>query len=52
MQDMINKQYDAIIIAPITDANLAPGVEQAEAAGIPVIPQSVILTRTHICPTM
>ena len=50
MQDMINKQYDAIIIAPITDANLAPGVEQAEAAGIPVIPQSVIFDENPYLP--
>ncbi len=38
MLDMINKQYDAIIIGPISDANLIPGVERAKEANIPVIP--------------
>lgn len=50
MRDMINKQYDAIIIAPITDANLVPGVEEAEAAGIPIIPQSIIFDESPYVP--
>ncbi len=37
MNDMVNKQYSAIIASPISDGNLVPGVEKAHAAGIPVI---------------
>ena len=38
MLDMVNKGHDIIIAAPISDANLIPGVERAQEAGIPVIP--------------
>ena len=37
VNDMINRQYDAILVSPITDANLVPGVEDALGAGIPVV---------------
>ena len=37
MNDMVNKQYSAIIASPISDGNLVPPTEKAHAAGIPVI---------------
>lgn len=37
LQDMITRNYDAILVSPITDGNLVPGVEDALAAGIPVV---------------
>lgn len=37
VQDMITRDYDAILVSPITDGNLVPGVEDALDAGIPVV---------------
>lgn len=37
VQDMITRDYDAILVSPITDGNLVPGVEDALEAGIPVV---------------
>jgi len=37
VQDMINKKYSALLLSPISDGNLVPGVEDAMKAGIPVI---------------
>jgi ribose transport system substrate-binding protein len=37
VKDMVNKKYDALLLSPISDGNLIPGVESAEKAGIPVI---------------
>ena len=41
MNDMINKQYDCIVAAPISDSNLVPAIESAQDAGIPVVSLSV-----------
>lgn len=35
--DMINKKYNALLLSPISDANLNPGVEEALRQNIPVI---------------
>ncbi len=37
VNDMINKEYTALLLSPITDSNLVPGVEDAAKAGIPTI---------------
>lgn len=37
MDDMVNKNYSAIIASPISDGNLVPPTEKAHAQGIPVI---------------
>ena len=37
VKDMINKEYSALLLSPISDGNLVPGLEQALKAGIPVI---------------
>ena len=37
MDDMVNKQYDAIIASPISDGNLVPPTEKAHGQGIPVV---------------
>lgn len=37
VKDMINKKYSALLLSPISDGNLVPGVEDAIKAGIPVI---------------
>lgn len=37
LQDMITRGYDSILVSPITDGNLVPGVEDALEAGIPVV---------------
>lgn len=37
VKDMINKKYTALLLSPISDGNLVPGVEDAIKAGIPVI---------------
>ena len=37
VRDMINKQYSGLLLSPISDANLVPGVEDALAKGIDVI---------------
>jgi len=37
VQDMITRDYDAILVSPITDGNLVPGVEDALKEGIPVV---------------
>lgn len=37
VNDMINKEYTALLLSPITDSNLIPGVEEAAEAGIPTI---------------
>jgi len=35
--NMVNRRYDAIMVSPIADGNLLPGVESAVRAGIPMI---------------
>ncbi|TVQ97215.1 MAG: RbsB protein [Spirochaetaceae bacterium] len=35
--DMVNRDYSALLLSPITDSNLIPGVERAARQGIPVI---------------
>lgn len=37
VQDMINKKYTGLLLSPISDGNLTPGVEDAKKEGIPVI---------------
>lgn len=37
VMDMINKQYDGLLLSPISDGNLVPGVDEALKAGIPVV---------------
>lgn len=37
VNDMINKDYTALLLSPITDSNLIPGVEDAAERGIPTI---------------
>lgn len=37
VKDMINKKYSALMLSPISDGNLVPGLEAALKAGIPVI---------------
>lgn len=37
VKDMVNKKYTALLLSPISDGNLIPGVESAIEAGIPVI---------------
>ncbi|WP_249308465.1 sugar ABC transporter substrate-binding protein [Lederbergia citrea] len=37
VKDMINKKYTAMLLSPISDSNLVPGVESALDAKIPVI---------------
>lgn len=37
VQDMINKKYSALLLSPISDGNLVPGLEQALKSCIPVI---------------
>lgn len=37
VKDMINKKYSALLLSPISDGNLVPGVEDALKANIPVI---------------
>lgn len=37
VKDMINKKYSGLMLSPISDGNLVPGVEDAVKAGIPVM---------------
>jgi ribose transport system substrate-binding protein len=37
VKDMVNKKYTALLLSPISDSNLTPGVEDALQAGIPVV---------------
>jgi len=37
VKDMVNKGYSGLLLSPISDGNLGPGVEDAKKAGIPVI---------------
>lgn len=37
VSDMINKEYSALLLSPISDGNLVPGVESAIKANIPVV---------------
>jgi ribose transport system substrate-binding protein len=37
LNDMVNKQYDAIMVSPIADGNLLPGVEKSIDNGIPMV---------------
>lgn len=37
VSDMINKKYNALLLSPISDGNLVPGVESALEAKIPVV---------------
>lgn len=37
LNNFINKGYDALLLSPISDGNLVPGVEDANSKGIPVI---------------
>lgn len=37
VKDMINKKYTALLLSPISDGNLVPGVEDANKAKIPVV---------------
>ena len=37
VNNMVNKQYDALLLSPISDGNLVPGVENAAEAGIPAL---------------
>jgi ribose transport system substrate-binding protein len=36
-ESMITKGYNGLLVSPISDANLEPGIESAEAANMPVI---------------
>jgi ribose transport system substrate-binding protein len=37
VKDMVNKKYSALLLSPISDGNLVPGVEEALKAKIPVV---------------
>lgn len=37
VEDMVNKKYTALLLSPISDSNLTPGVERAKKAKIPVV---------------
>ena len=37
VNNMINQKYSALLLSPISDGNLIPGVEDAVKAGIPVL---------------
>ncbi len=37
VKDLINKKYNALLLSPISDGNLVPGVEDAKKAKIPVV---------------
>lgn len=37
VKDLINKKYSGLLLSPISDGNLVPGVEDAKKAGIPVV---------------
>ena len=37
VEDMVNKKYTALLLSPISDGNLVPGVEKAKKNNIPVI---------------
>jgi ribose transport system substrate-binding protein len=37
VQNLINKKYNALLLSPISDGNLVPGVEDAKEANIPVV---------------
>lgn len=37
LNDMVNKKYDAIMVSPISDGNLLPGVEKAMDSEIPMV---------------
>lgn len=37
VNNMINKKYSALLLSPISDGNLVPGVETANERGIPVV---------------
>lgn len=37
LRNMINQKYDVIVVCPISDANLTPGIEEAQSAGIPIV---------------
>lgn len=37
VKDMINKKYSALLLSPISDGNLVPGVESASEKNIPVL---------------
>lgn len=37
VKDMINKKYNGLMLSPISDGNLVPGVEDAKKAKIPVV---------------
>lgn len=37
VKDFINKKYNALLLSPISDGNLVPGVEDAKKASIPVV---------------
>jgi ribose transport system substrate-binding protein len=37
VKDMINKNYDGLLLSPISDGNLVPGVEDAAKKNIPVV---------------
>lgn len=37
VKDMVNKKYSALLLSPISDSNLTPGVEDAIDANIPVV---------------
>ena len=37
VRDMINKKYSGLLLSPISDSNLVPGVEEALEDDIPVI---------------
>ncbi len=37
VNNMVNQRYDALLLSPISDGNLVPGVENAIRRGIPVV---------------
>jgi ribose transport system substrate-binding protein len=37
MNNMVNRKYDAILVSPIADGNLLPGVEKAVQSKIPMV---------------
>jgi len=37
VMDMLNKKYDGLMLSPISDGNLVPGVDDALKAGVPVV---------------
>jgi len=50
LRSMINQKYDVIVVCPISDANLTPGIEEAIAAGIPIVSMNTYFDKEPYVP--